>query len=1034
MLATFERDLALLSEILEENPDPWFKKPSGWLKKPDFKRKGQEIAYVKNPDPSVVPGDGGAYAGYRLRYFLFDIDTKQLSYFKNSEPSCPESGNIDLSYIIDVQPSVVFDAPDNSIDLISADRIYTLVAETKPIMLKWAYAFRLFIKAATAAVQSRRPSVSAAAAVPAAMDAAERWLRYDVEYEEPGPLMLNVMGSVSRDKDGTIKNKWIIVTSFENRPDGGKGRSEQTGQITVKDYLVGVNGIDLTKIDFNDAMSTIIKASWPKTIHFLRDRMRVRDECLMEGWTFIIYTSLSKRRRRYIELRSDIINFRKPDPGGAASESRDSFIPISSISQIRPVIDQNLPVDQQFVLQCQCYPGASIELVNEDDEAVGKTLVNTLELCFSKLQQMNAWRSALATTANHATSTSVAHSIEMLPIETIPAIVLTTGANDGIMGVKSSFGGKFSLREFSLSEGYLRWRRHADPKATGLAAVKDRAIFLATSSGCALRTVRVNYDASQESLGFQYQMTLQTMEDTTWTTTTIGMNSESLLLQWLQAVKDTVANSPGAGAVYVPGREDVKQTVVRASSTGNGDDEDFVGYVGITGEHVTQGYLYKKTEYAAGSEKATEAAASGIEKYRKRWFVLIDFKLFFYKSPSDAAKQELAIGAIDLQSALEIREATEDGAPENSIEIVLSQTVVLLVAEDEDELVRWTDALTETLESRTMAPTRETAGDLDGRQIAKRIAQKKKSIVFEGELDMKSVNKLTSVVTWKKRYFVIANGAAAYFDKPEHYFDDDKDSLGEFALVSISSIESSLDHTCTPGCAFDIHAYVTRGGDSNGIRLFTFAVSSPELCKSWMDELCAANGQLVMKEIPETGRWVSEGNSDLLKRRDDAKRKGSLVYAKEATINKVQSAASSSAGGDDHNASGGGDDHQDPSIAEEEARAHLLALERRNAATVVRRPSNTSALNAGRGGAGVRGSTPGALHRDSEGDMEAKALAAIQLADEETAQAQPAIPQGHHVQVQMRKPNILAGGRGGAGRGGRGAGLTPRPETSSGEM
>ena len=286
---------------------------------------------------------------------------------------------------------------------------------------------------------------------------------------------------------------------------------------------------------------------------------------------------------------------------------------------------------------------------------------------------------------------------------------------------------------------------------------------------------------------------------------------------------------------------------------------------------------------------------------------------------------------------------------------------------------------------------------------------------------------------------VVFVGAAAYFDKPEHYFDDDKDSLGEFATVSISSIESSLDPTCTPGCAFDIHAYVTRGGDSNGIRVFTFAVSSPELCKSWMNELCAANGQLVMKEIPDattTGgcRWISEGNSDLLKRRDDAKRKGSLVYAKEATINKVQSAATSAAGSDDH-AMGNMEEHQDPSVAEEEARAHLLALEKRNAATVVRRPSNTSALNAGRGGTGLRGTTPGAVHRDSEGDMEAKALAAIRLNDEAASAdvGQPVVPQGHHVQVQMRKPNILASGRGGAGRGGRGGIAAARPETS-GEM
>ncbi len=273
-----------------------------------------------------------------------------------------------------------------------------------------------------------------------------------------------------------------------------------------------------------------------------------------------------------------------------------------------------------------------------------------------------------------------------------------------------------------------------------------------------------------------------------------------------------------------------------------------------------------------------------------------------------------------------------------------------------------------------------------------------------------------------RAYMCMRSGAVAYFEKPEHYFDDDKDSLGEFSVMSIAFIESSTDPTCAPGCALDIHAYVTRGGDANGIRIFTLNASSPELCRNWMDELCAANGKFVIKENPETNHLSSESSSDLLKRRDDAKRKGSIVYAKEATINKVHATGSSAATEE------AAAQAMEATISEEEAHARLLALEKRNAATVVRRPSNTSALNAGRGGAGVpRTITPGTIQRDSDSDLESHAQSALHIS--ETAEEPQ---QGHHVQVQMRKPNILASGRGGAGRGGRGGAQT-RPPTS-GEM
>jgi hypothetical protein len=257
------------------------------------------------------PDEGGSYSGYRQRYFVLDMEKHTLTYYKNNESGCPESGSLDLSYVTSVEPSAVFDAPDNSIDLVSSERHYTLVAESRSLILKWAFAFRMIIQAASNNNPARRASSTNADGVRSlstidaggkGFDDADRWLRYEVEYEEAGPLMLNVMGSVSYGNDGKVTNMWVVVTSFESYPDGRRGRSDATGLISVKDMVVGVNGLDITKMDFNDAMHSIVKASWPKTIHFLRDNQRSTEQPIAEGWAYIMYSSLNKKRRRYVEL------------------------------------------------------------------------------------------------------------------------------------------------------------------------------------------------------------------------------------------------------------------------------------------------------------------------------------------------------------------------------------------------------------------------------------------------------------------------------------------------------------------------------------------------------------------------------------------------------------------------------------------------------------------------------------------------------------------------------------------------------------
>jgi hypothetical protein len=86
--------------------------------------------------------------------------------------------------------------------------------------------------------------------------------------------------------------------------------------------------------------------------------------------------------------------------------------------------------------------------------------------------------------------------------------------------------------------------------------------------------------------------------------------------------------------------------------------------------------------------------------------------------------------------------------------------MVTIVAEDEEEQMRWLDALSDTLELREMAVQREGMKSPTGpTSKEERIAAIRNSVVFSGTLAMKSTNRLTFGVTWKDRFFVIASGA-----------------------------------------------------------------------------------------------------------------------------------------------------------------------------------------------------------------------------------------------------------------------------------
>ncbi len=86
---------------------------------------------------------------YHTRYFVLDTSNRILTYYKDDQPSTKERGIVNMNQIIDVQLSQVYDAPQFSLDLISDEHHYTIVADSVYSMVRWAFAFKLALEKAT---------------------------------------------------------------------------------------------------------------------------------------------------------------------------------------------------------------------------------------------------------------------------------------------------------------------------------------------------------------------------------------------------------------------------------------------------------------------------------------------------------------------------------------------------------------------------------------------------------------------------------------------------------------------------------------------------------------------------------------------------------------------------------------------------------------------------------------------------------------------------------------------------------------------
>ena len=552
----------------------------GWLLKPSF-TKVQTVCDAEGLASPTKKTSGNIFSDfknrvktsiispYKRRWFVLSTEKRCLIYYKDDSAGMIESGFIDISQIIDVQKSNLSDAPPFAIDLMSRDRCFTLAAESEYQMLLWAYAINACRPQKIEGCKSPQKPTDASTDL---TNKASKWSRYEYTFATPGPLMLNVMGTSNKDKKtGKVINNWIIVTSFESTVDGKPGRAEATGVISVKDYLVAVNGVDLMAHTFNESMNIINKATFPKVVTFLKDNGADRTVSRAEGWAIVYYPSLNRRRRRYVDIRWDSINFRKPAPGGSANAQRDAYISLGMVDSIQPIVDNTMLSDQRFVLRVTLKEGALMDHVGDDDTTIGTSPVAYLDLCFAKESQMKSWRSILASpslyTAFETTSVPV-KDLEVIDAETSLPQMSGDWAN---MAIKSELTGHFAPREFTVVRGHVHWMRVGQKQQLS----RKKSLELATPTHCFLESARAVEVPETERNAYKFQLILKVKEHLT----TIGMKDEAAIMRWLDLIKEAIAISPEEERVTTYISEAVERdeamNEVGESSPSDGDKLEF---------------------------------------------------------------------------------------------------------------------------------------------------------------------------------------------------------------------------------------------------------------------------------------------------------------------------------------------------------------------------------------------------------------------------------------------------------------------------
>ncbi|KAH9086435.1 hypothetical protein LEN26_020082 [Aphanomyces euteiches] len=354
----------------------WLENPCGFLLKPDFKRKMQKLgAGGKKLIQTSLRGLRLHLPGstYRSRWFV--LDGMMLRYFRSKNDD-QELGSIHLTSVNAVLPSSIADAPENALDLVCADRIYTIAATTREDMVRWATVLTLVLRGEyQPKLMQRRESavIRGSSVIPPhtrmsyirqpsqvqnptsfqpvlatfdeemedreqemdenfrAMSVREKIIT--VTFDSPGSLHLLLQSTM---------DDAIMVKGFREPPEGGVGLAEATGAIKVGDILVCIQDHSFSTLPFNTAVEEIQNASRPLTLRFsrleappLKHQQRVA-----QGWVLAKEPATTRCRVRLLQLQGSKVCFFKPGMHNGHQEHPSVTISLDDVTDIRAVHDK----------------------------------------------------------------------------------------------------------------------------------------------------------------------------------------------------------------------------------------------------------------------------------------------------------------------------------------------------------------------------------------------------------------------------------------------------------------------------------------------------------------------------------------------------------------------------------------------------------------------------------------------------------------------------------------------------------------------
>uniref|UniRef100_M4BZL1 Uncharacterized protein n=1 Tax=Hyaloperonospora arabidopsidis (strain Emoy2) TaxID=559515 RepID=M4BZL1_HYAAE len=842
----------------------WLENPKGFLLKPDFKRKAQHVgAGGKKLNSSRLlrlhlPGNT-----YRVRWFV--LDGMILRYFKTSTEE-QELGAIHLTSVNAVLPSSVADAPEHALDLVCADRIYTVAGNDREDMVRWATVLTLVLMLRPESSIIRGSSViprPSAAARKTALTPGSRFTDANgmrmtgtligsmgdgdsknsgdddvkekiitVTFDQPGPLNLILRGTVDDE---------VMVCGFQNGtgPGGELRPAEASGVIRVGDVLISINSHYFTNIEFQQAIDLIRAAGRPLTLRFSRidysmaptvDTARVA-----EGWVLAKEPSALRFRIRMLQLHGDKLKLYKPSMQGGRVDEPCLVIRMEQVTDVRPTNDTR----EVVTAFTQCHPkqwGITLE---------GSQSIFTF---YTKCQEdMGQWVDLLKNSplfSPKATRLSIpVHPVAVVEFNPVlePKVVLQDD-----VGKLGDLLPTFSCYYFLLLEdGKLMYYINAGSAATRTRPIGilrcDNIVSIVpsqitddttTDNGCSSVTSFID-GITEQMMPWRLELGVLIQDSATKYRRpfVICFSTQEKMMKWGIAV--------GKEAKRLTGQEYDLPSISRRSSRSNSrtyaprhSDTPMTRptisrLISNPCKYIDPNVLQPSCLYRSLKDVTMKAAkrgwflvkrprSVGMGAYHPRFLVLIDNDLMFFKYEVLAEESLHSYASmIDLRKVKDVREA-ESGFQEH-----LDFTIQLTTADDivwmKDQVVRRTSIAKERLLATD--PGTVLANDFTG---------------ISGEIQ----------IAGKRVFAAISSGVFRYFGSQSDYESEWGDAIDAISLKEIEEVHSD---------GLNLGSFVVKVKGEKDIQL---VAESAKLAKCWMLVMCCCGG-LVLKKAPHADYWAS---------------------------------------------------------------------------------------------------------------------------------------------------------------------------------